>query len=56
MVIGIGQYGSSFEGIAGLLEAVGNNGEIWINHLDFCSRIGREKRDKKGAKQLGLKG
>ena len=32
IVLGIDQYGSSHEGIAGLLEAVADTGELWINH------------------------
>lgn len=32
MAIGIDQQGTSIEGLADLMEAVGPNGEIWINH------------------------
>lgn len=31
LVVGIDQSGSSWEGLTGLLEAVGENGKVWIN-------------------------
>jgi HKD family nuclease len=32
LVVGIDHYGSSQEGLEGLLQAIGEQGEIWINH------------------------
>lgn len=32
MVVGIDQYGTSIEGLSVLLAAIGDQGEIWINH------------------------
>jgi len=32
MIVGTDHQGTSTEGLKYLLEAVGDNGEIWINH------------------------